>query len=72
MLKRVHLEQLPDYAPDLNPDEGIWQSLKNVELKNVCCEKIETFKKQFRLAFERLRHETDIIIGCFGLAGLDL
>jgi hypothetical protein len=19
-----HLEQLPDYAPDLNPDEGIW------------------------------------------------
>ena len=22
--KRLHLEQLPGYAPDLNPDEGIW------------------------------------------------
>lgn len=21
--KRIHLEQLPSYAPDLNPDEGI-------------------------------------------------
>jgi DDE superfamily endonuclease/Winged helix-turn helix len=23
--KRLHLEQLPGYAPDLNPDEGIWK-----------------------------------------------
>jgi transposase len=22
--KRLHLEHLPGYAPDLNPDEGIW------------------------------------------------
>ena len=22
--KRLHLEQLPGYEPDLNPDEGIW------------------------------------------------
>jgi transposase len=22
--KRLHLEQLPGYAPDLNPAEGIW------------------------------------------------
>jgi len=26
------LEQLPGYAPDLNPDEGIWNYLKRVEL----------------------------------------
>ena len=23
--KRLHVEQLPGYAPDLNPDEGIWK-----------------------------------------------
>jgi len=69
---RVHLEQLPGYAPDLNPDEGIWRYLKNVELKNVCCEQIGELKRQLRLAFERLRHKTDVITGCFGLAGLDL
>ena len=69
---RVYLEQLPGYAPDLNPDEGIWQYLKNVELKNVCFENLEALKKQLRLAFERLRHKTDVIVGCFGLAGLGL
>ena len=34
--KRLHLERLPGYAPDLNPDEGIWNYLKRVELGNVC------------------------------------
>jgi hypothetical protein len=28
---RVHLEQLPGSAPDLNPDEGIWNSLERIE-----------------------------------------
>jgi transposase len=55
---RVHLEQLPSYAPDLNPDEGAWQYLKNVEFKNVCCQQIGVLKKELRLAFERLRHKT--------------
>ena len=32
---RLHLERLPGYAPDLNPDEGIWNYLKRVELGNV-------------------------------------
>lgn len=35
--KRLHLERLPGYAPDLNPDEGVWNYLKRVELKNRCC-----------------------------------
>src|SRR5258708_1852386 len=35
--RRLHLEQLPGYAPDLNPDEGIWNYLNRVELGNVCC-----------------------------------
>lgn len=70
--ERVHMEQLPGYAPDLNPDEGIWQHLKNVELKNVGCQNLETLKRQLRLAFERLRHKTEVIEGCFGLAGLSL
>jgi transposase len=33
--ERIHLERLPSYAPELNPDEGIWRYLKRVELKNV-------------------------------------
>ncbi|MBI4640080.1 MAG: transposase [Candidatus Tectomicrobia bacterium] len=33
--RRLHLEQFPGYAPELNPDEGIWHDLKRVELKHV-------------------------------------
>ncbi len=39
--RRLHLEQLPGYAPDLNPDEGIWNYLKRVELGNVCCANLD-------------------------------
>jgi transposase len=28
-LKRLHLEFLPPYAPELNPDEGVWSQAKN-------------------------------------------
>ena len=28
---RLHLERLPGYAPQLNPDEGVWHYLKHVE-----------------------------------------
>ena len=34
---RLHLAHFPGYAPDLNPDEGIWCYLKQVELRNVVC-----------------------------------
>ncbi|TMC22418.1 MAG: hypothetical protein E6J34_06425 [Chloroflexi bacterium] len=34
--KRIHIERLPAYAPELNPQEGVWNLLKRVELKNVC------------------------------------
>lgn len=26
---RLHLEHFPSYAPELNPDEGVWNHLKN-------------------------------------------
>jgi transposase len=32
---RLKLKELPGYAPDLNPDEGVWKHLKCVELKNL-------------------------------------
>lgn len=35
---QIHLEQVPGYAPELNPAEGIWNYLKGVELKNLCCQ----------------------------------
>ena len=63
--KRLHLEQLPGYAPDLNPDEGIWRYLKQVELANVCCHTLQDLRHELRKAIARLRHKTDIILACF-------
>lgn len=62
--KRIHLEQLPGYAPDLNPSEGIWQYLKYVEMKNLCCETIPHLRDELRKAIARLRHKTHIICAC--------
>ena len=61
---RLKLEQLPGYAPDLNPDEGVWKHLKYVELKNVCCQSLSELKEELRKAKERLRHKKHVILGC--------
>lgn len=62
--QRIHLEQLPGYAPDLNPIEGIWQYLKYVEMKNLCCHTLDDLRYELRKAIARLRHKTDIISSC--------
>jgi transposase len=58
------LERLPGYAPDLNPDEGIWNSLTRVERKNRCCADRAELRLELRRAKERLRHKRHIIRSC--------
>jgi transposase len=70
--RRLKLEQLPGYAPDLNPDEGVWKHLKYVELKNVCCQSLCELKIELRKAKERLRHKTDVILGCIRQPGFEV
>lgn len=65
--ERIWLERLPAYAPDLNPDEGIWHYLKQVELKNVCCQDLPQLAQQIVDASERLRAKPQIIIACFAV-----
>jgi len=59
--KRLHLERLPAYAPDLNPDEGVWNYLKGAELANCCCADLPELHRELRRAKERLRHKRYII-----------
>ncbi len=70
--KRLHLEQLPGYAPDLNPDEGIWNYLKRVELGNVCCTDLNDVSTQLLRARERLRYTREIIRSCSRQCGYSL
>jgi transposase len=61
------VERLPAYAPDLNPVEGLWSSLKAVELANLtpptlaevfdqAHRRIERVRRTPHLAYSFLRH----------------
>jgi len=66
---RLHLEHFPAYAPDLNPDEGIWRYLKHVELRNRCCQTMDELRWELGLAVRRLRRKRHVIRGCFAQSG---
>jgi transposase len=68
--QRIHLERLPAYAPELNPDEGLWAQLKGVELRNVCCGHIPQLRCELRDAVKRVRRKPRLIQGYFNGAGL--
>jgi transposase len=68
--QRLHLERLPAYAPELNPGEGLWQQLKGVELRNLCCVDIPHLRGELRDAVKRVRRKPRILQGCFQDAGL--
>jgi transposase len=67
--RRLQLEQLPGYAPELNPAEGVWNLLKRGELKNRCCQDLEELRWELGLALRRLRRRPQRLIGCFQQCG---
>lgn len=70
---KVWVEALPGYAPDLNPwDEGGWNRLKHVEMRNLVCRDLEELHEQFHLAIGRLRQKPRLVQAFFAQAGLGL
>lgn len=67
--KRLHLERLPAYAPDLNPDEGVWNLLKRRELRNRCCQNLADLRWELGLAIRRLRRKAHLLTACFRHCG---
>lgn len=59
-----HLEHLPAYASELNPDEGVWNHLKRVELGNVCCANLKELADKIKAGFTRLRRKPAALLGC--------
>jgi transposase len=68
----IHLEPLPAYAPELNPVEGVWNLLKFVEMRNLCCVDLSHLRSELHLAIRRLRGKPHLIQGCFAGAGLKI
>lgn len=70
--KRIHIEPLPTYAPDLNPVEWMWKHLKMVEMRNLACLDLEELHVEFHLALGRLRQKPRLIPSFFAGAKLKL
>jgi len=58
---RVH--RLPAYAPELNPVEYLWSSVKGKDVANLCSDGLYEVEHKVRQAVRRIDAEQDIIGG---------
>jgi transposase len=61
--ERIHIEYLPAYAPELNPDEGVWRYLKHVELGNFAPRNLAELKNALRRSVKKIQRKPDLIVG---------
>ena len=66
---RLHIEHFPPYAPDLNPDEGVWSLLKS-KLANGCPEDIQDLAGRLQEEFRHLEASQSKLRGCIKQSGL--
>ena len=58
---RSYLAQLPSHAPELNPDEGVWNYLRRVALSDLCCHNLPELRSELRKTVLRLCRKTTVI-----------
>lgn len=57
----VWLSRIPPYSPELNPAEQVWNYMKNVLLKNICCKTVKELKIKVIEAFEVIKKDKALI-----------
>lgn len=67
----IILEELPAYAPQLNPEEYCHGNVKQ-HLKNAQPKTKEDIRSMLNLGFARLRRRPDLILSFFHAAGLSV
>ncbi len=68
----LRVEELPAYAPDLNPVEWLWRHLKEVAMANFTCLDVEELDEEFHQALGRIRGKPRLFPSFFAGAGLNL
>lgn len=53
--RRLSLEFLPAYSPELNPDEWVWRRLKHVEMGNFAPKDLAELSTKLRDSVQRIR-----------------
>jgi transposase len=67
----IIIEELPAYAPQLNPEEYCHGNVKQ-HLRNACPKTKEDIRSMLNLGFARLRRRPDLILSFFHAAGLSV
>jgi transposase len=70
--KRVILEYLPPYCPELNPTEGAWRQVKTHELPNYCLSDLDELLSELTSVFERVCRRPSLLLSFFKKSGLRL
>ena len=63
--RRVIVERLPAYAPELNPVEYMWGHLKTHEIANLIATKAWELSLEATAALRRMRRRNSIIAACY-------
>lgn len=64
--------QLPSYAPDLNPVEGVWSLLRRGPLANTAFTYDEHLERTLRRGLRHIQLRPDLIDGCLAGTGFTL
>lgn len=67
----IHVESLPAYAPEINPEELCHGNVKR-SMKNAVLISKQDIRKKLDRHFSILRKRPDVLLGCFHHAGLAL
>jgi DDE superfamily endonuclease len=65
-------ERLPAYAPDLNPVEGLWSSLKAVEFANLASPTLAEVIPQANRGIDRVRRTPHLAYSFLRRTGLSV
>ena len=69
---RIHIEWLPAYAPELNPDEQVWKHAKYDDLANYIPDDIRALGRAIRRSIRRSRGQQPLLRSFFQHAKLGL
>lgn len=70
--RRVRIEWLPPYAPDLNPDEQVWTRTKYGDLANFIPEDVTDLRQAVEDSLQRTRTQQSLLRSFFKHAELKL
>jgi transposase len=70
--RRIRIEWLPSYAPELNPDEQAWNRTKYVDLANFCPENLTELARAVHHSLEHTKSQQWLLRSFFAYGRLRL